>query len=293
MLTLTPGSSTQSVTVTGETPQLEEKSVTLDQVMESKDMVQLPLNGRNYLDLGRLAPGAIPGPGASQGSRDETFSAYGNTGLQNAFVMDGARNENYLRGLDNRARDALRPPLDALAEFQVQTSNYSAEFGASAGAVISAVTKSGTNQIHGSAYDFLRNDRMDAADFFAQPGVKPLLVQNQYGVSAGAPIIKNRVWIFSAYEGTHIRSETASLSTRSHGSDATRQFWVDADIRPAQQCAQSERFGKRANPVSEQRDPGVTIQSDRPAASRLLPLAQSPRRGQQLRLGGSAGSGQP
>ncbi len=212
-LTMTPGSSTQSVTITGETPQLEEKSVTLDQVMETKEMVQLPLNGRNYLDLGRLAPGAIPGPGASQGSRDETFSAYGNTGLQNAFVMDGARNENYLRGLDNRARDALRPPLDALAEFQVQTSNYSAEFGASAGAVISAVTKSGTNQIHGSVYDFLRNDHMDAADFFAQAGVKPLLVQNQYGVSGGAPIIKNRVWIFSAYEGTHIRSEGTGLST--------------------------------------------------------------------------------
>jgi hypothetical protein len=212
-LTLTPGSSSQSVTITGETPALEEKSVTLDQVMESKEMSQLPLNGRNYLDLGRLAPGAVPGPGASQGSRDETFSAYGNTGLQNAFVMDGARNENYLRGLDNRARDALRPPLDALAEFQVQTSNYSAEYGASAGAVISAVTKSGTNQIHGSAYDFLRNDHMDAADFFAQHGVKPLLVQNQFGASAGAPIIKDRIWIFGAYEGINVHSDTASVST--------------------------------------------------------------------------------
>lgn len=212
-LTLTPGSASESITITGETPQLEEKSVTLGQTMEQKQMIELPLNGRNYLDLGRLAPGAIPGPGASQGSRDETFAAYGNTGLQNAFVMDGARNENYLRGLDNRARDALRPPLDALAEFQVQTSNFSAEFGASAGAVISAVTKSGTNQIHGSAYDFLRNDRMDAADFFAQAGVKPLLVQNQYGFSAGAPIVKDKAWIFAAYEGTHIRSEGTGISS--------------------------------------------------------------------------------
>jgi hypothetical protein len=212
-LTLTPGSASESVTVTGETPQLEEKSVTLGQVVEQKEMVQMPLNGRNYLDLGRLAPGAVPGPGASQGSRDETFSAYGNTGLQNAFLMDGARNENYLRGLDNRARDMLRPPLDALAEFQVQTSNFSAEFGASAGAVISAVTKNGTNTIHGSAYDFLRNDRMDAADFFAQAGVKPLLVQNQYGFSAGGPLVKDHAWIFAAYEGTHTRSEAASIAS--------------------------------------------------------------------------------
>jgi hypothetical protein len=208
-LTLTPGSATEQITVVGETPLLEEKSVTLGQVMEEREIVQLPLNGRNYLDLGRLAAGAVP----AQGSRDQTFSAYGNTGLQNAFLMDGARNENYLRGLDNRARDMLRPPLDALSQFQVQTSNFSAEFGASAGAVITAVTKSGTNQWHGSAYDFLRNDRLDASNFFAQPGSKPLLVQNQYGGSAGAPIVKNRSWIFGAYEGVHSSTESVGFAT--------------------------------------------------------------------------------
>jgi hypothetical protein len=168
------------------------------------------LNGRNYLDLGRLAAGAIP----SQGSRDQTFAAYGNSGLQNAFLMDGARNVNYLRGLDNRARDMLRPPLDALSEFQVQTSNYSAEFGASAGAVVSAITKNGTNQIHGSAYDFVRNDNFDALDFFATPGSpKALLVQNQFGGSGGGPILKNRAWIFAAYEGTHTLSEGVGFAT--------------------------------------------------------------------------------
>ncbi|MCL4401209.1 MAG: TonB-dependent receptor, partial [Acidobacteria bacterium] len=208
-LTLKPGNITETVEVVGETPMLEEKSVTLGQVMEQKEMAQLPLNGRNYLDLGRLVAGAVP----SHGSRDQTFSAYGNNGLQNAFVMDGARNENYLRGLDNRARDMLRPPLDAIAEFQVQTSNFSAEFGASAGAVISAITKSGTNQVHGSAYDFLRNDSMDAADFFAKPGYKPLLVQNQYGGAIGAPIKKDRAWVFGAYEGTHTRNEDVQFAT--------------------------------------------------------------------------------
>ena len=208
-LTLTPGSASEKVTVVGQTPLLEEKAVTLGQVVDEQEMIELPLNGRNYLDLGNLAAGTIP----SQGTRDQTFAAYGNNGLQNAFLLDGGRNVNYLRGLDNRARDMLRPPLDALSEFQVQTSNYSAEFGASAGAVVSAITKNGTNQLHGSAYDFLRNDRLDAANFFAQPGNKPMLVQNQYGGSLGGPVEKNHAWIFGAYEGTHTLSESVGFAT--------------------------------------------------------------------------------
>jgi len=208
-LTLEPGGTSEAITVTGQAPMVEEKSGTLAHVMEERQIAGLPLNGRNYLTLANLAPGAIP----SKGSRDNSFSAYGNTGLQNAFLLDGARNENYLRGLDNRARDMLRPPLDALSEFTVQTSNYSAEFGASAGAVVNAITKSGTNALHGSAYDFLRNSRLDAADFFARAGQKPLLVQNQYGGSLGGPIVRNRSWFFAAYEGTHVRSEQVSTST--------------------------------------------------------------------------------
>ncbi len=207
-LTLTPGNVTTEITVSGQAPLLEEKSITLGGVVEQREIVGLPLNGRNYLDLGQLLPGTVP----SAGSRDQTFSANGNSGLQNAFLLDGGRNVNYLRGLDNRARDMVRPPLDALSQFQVQTSNYSAEFGASAGAVINAVTKSGTNQIHGSAYDFLRNDRMDAFGYF-NTGVKALFVQNQWGGSAGAPIKRNRAWIFGAYEGLHNRSETTGITT--------------------------------------------------------------------------------
>jgi hypothetical protein len=208
-LALETGATTESVTVVGQTPLLEERSGAIAQVMETRQILQLPLNGGNYLQLANLTPGAIP----SRTSRDNSFSAYGNTGLQNAFLLDGARNENYLRGLDNRARDMLRPPLDALSEFNVQTSNYSAEFGASAGAVVNAITKSGTNQLHGSAYDFLRNNKLDAADYFAQAGNKPLLVQNQYGASLGGPVKRNRAWVFGAYEGTHIRNEQTILST--------------------------------------------------------------------------------
>src|SRR5215471_1886277 len=207
-LTLTPGSTASEITVTGQTPLVEEKSITIGQVVDEKEILELPLNGRNYLELGNLAPGAVP----AEGSRDQTFSSYGNGGLQNAFLLDGARNVNYIRGLDNRSRDMLRPPLDALSQFQVQTSNYSAEFGSSAGAVVNAITKSGTNKYHGSAYDFLRNDKLDANNFFAK-GTQPLFVQNQYGASLGAPVIRNRAWMFGAYEGFHNRSETVTFAT--------------------------------------------------------------------------------
>ncbi len=208
-ITITPGQTTDTVTVTGEPPLVEQRSATLAQVTEQREIRGLPLNGRNYLQLANLAAGAVP----SSSSRDNSFSAYGNTGLQNAFLLDGARNDNYLRGLDNRSRDMVRPPLDAITEFTVQTSNYSAEFGASAGGVVNVVTKSGTNQIHGTAYDYLRNSKLDAANYFAANGHKPLLVQNQFGGSLGGPLVRNHAWLFGAYESLRDRSETAALST--------------------------------------------------------------------------------
>src|SRR4051794_39166664 len=206
-ITLEAGSPNESGTVTAEAPVVEDKSATPRQGVSEKQIIDLPLNGRNYLALANLTAGAIP----STGSRDQTFSAYGNTGLQNAFLLDGGRNENYLRGLDNRTRDMIRPPLDALQEFSVQTSNFSAEFGAAAGGVVNAITKSGTNSFHGSAYEFLRNDNLDARNFFA--ATKPLLVRNQYGGSLGGPVIRDKGWFFAAYEGLHNRSEAATFST--------------------------------------------------------------------------------
>jgi len=124
------------------------------------------------------------------------------------------RNQNYLRGLDNRQRDAMRPSLEAIAEFKVQTANFSAEYGASAGAVVNVVTRGGTNDIHGTAFEFLRNNAFDARDFFQPAGTnKPLFIQHQLGGSAGGPVKKNRIWWFGAYERTHISSGTTTTST--------------------------------------------------------------------------------
>ncbi|HZQ52038.1 MAG TPA: TonB-dependent receptor [Bryobacteraceae bacterium] len=217
-LQLQTGGVTETVTVVGQTPLLQEKSAVLAETFNQTAIRQLPISGRSYLELGNLVAGAVP----SSGSRDNTFSIYGNSGIQNAFLLDGARNQSYIRGLDTgvsggnpvlASRDAYRPPLDALQEMSVQTSNFSAEYGASAGAVIMAVTKSGTNELHGSAYDFLRNRVLDAKDFFAGPGPKPQLVQNQFGGSLGGPIVKNHAWIFGAYEGTGVAQANTYTST--------------------------------------------------------------------------------
>ena len=209
-LSLEPGAVSEQVTVTAEAALLEEKTHSIGQVVDSRTLLELPLNGRNYLQLGNLTAGTVP----NVRSRDKTFSAYGNRGLQNAFLLDGARNQNYLRGLDNRQRDAMRPSLEAIAEFKVQTANFSAEYGASAGAVVNVVMRGGTNEIHGTAFEFLRNSAFDARDFF-QPSTtnRPLFIQHQSGGSAGGPVKKNRVWWFGAYERTHISSATTTTST--------------------------------------------------------------------------------
>jgi hypothetical protein len=205
---LETGSTQETVTVTGSAPLIQDKTSTLAQVITARQMLQVPLNGRSYLSVANLSAGAVP----TVGAKDSSFSAYGNSGLQNAFLLDGARNVNYIRGLDNAQRDVVRPPLDALQEFSVQTSNYSSEYGSSAGAVVNAITKSGTNAFHGSAYEFLQNYKMNAANYFALAGQKPLLVQNQYGGSVGGPIKKDRAWFFGAYERVNNHTDQVNQS---------------------------------------------------------------------------------
>ena len=204
-LVLEPGTVTEQVTVEAMAVQLEETTHSIGQVVGETTIQKLPLNGRNYLDLGNLTAGTVP----NARSRDKTYSAYGNRGYQNAYLLDGARNVNYLRGLDNRQRDAMRPSLEAVEEFKVNTSNFSAEYGASAGAVVNVVTKSGTNEYHGSAFWFLRNDNLDARDYFAPPTtVDPLYIQHQAGGALGGPIVSNRVFWHAAYQRTHVTQGT-------------------------------------------------------------------------------------
>jgi hypothetical protein len=207
-LSLEVGATTQSITIAEQSPLVDTTTNTEGQVVNNQTMEQLPLNGRNYLQLAILTAGTVPST-----NKDQSFSAFGNRGMQNEYLLDGGLNESFIRGIDNHQRDAMRPSLEAVEEFKVQTSNYSAEYGASAGGVVTVVTKSGGNQIHGSAFDFLRNRDIAARDFFAPPGPKPPLIYNEFGGSLGGPIKKNRAWLFGAYQGTQIHQSSIVIST--------------------------------------------------------------------------------
>jgi hypothetical protein len=209
-LNLVPGMATEIVTVTSQRPQLETETSELGQVVDSRRINALPLNGRNYAQLALLGAGVAP---AEPGSRVETTSGFSSNGarsLQNNFLLDGIDNNANLGDVLNGSAYVVHPSVDAIAEFKVETNSYSAEFGRGNGAIMNAVIKSGTNQIHGDVFEFLRNEKFDAINAFdiAQQPYK----QNQFGFTLGGPIIKNRTFFFGDYEGLRIRQGLPQLS---------------------------------------------------------------------------------
>ena len=211
-LKLVPGVATEVVVVTSERPQLETETSDLGQVVDSRRINALPLNGRNYAQLALLGVGVAA---AEPGSRVETtygFSANGARALQNNFLLDGIDNNANLGDVLNGAAYVVQPAVDAIAEFKVETNSYSAEFGRGNGAIMNAVIKSGTNQIHGDVWEFLRNEKVDAANAFDIFGQQPYK-QNQFGFTLGGPIVKNKLFFFGDYEGLRIRQGLPQLST--------------------------------------------------------------------------------
>jgi len=209
---LVPGMATEVVTVSSERPQLETDTSELGQVVDSRRINALPLNGRNYAQLALLGVGVAP---AEPGSRVETtfgFSANGARALQNNFLLDGIDNNANLGDVLNGAAYVVQPSVDAIAEFKVETNSYSAEFGRGNGAIMNAVIKSGTNQIHGDVFEFLRNEKVDATNAFDIFGQQPYK-QNQFGFTLGGPIIKNKTFFFGDYEGLRIRQGKPQLSS--------------------------------------------------------------------------------
>jgi hypothetical protein len=208
---LEPGSVKEEVFVTAAISLLQTQDASVGTLASRAQINDLPLNGRNYTFLAQLGPG-VTGLSATRGlDKTGSFVANGLSSVHNSYILDGIDNNNDTVDFLNGAAYVSLPPPDAIQEFKVQTSNFSAEFGRAGGAVVNATIKSGTNQFHGSAWEFLRNDRLDAIDaYFVDPATvkRPQLQRNQFGFSAGGPIIKNKMFIFGDYEVGRIRQST-------------------------------------------------------------------------------------
>ena len=216
VITLLVGSVSQTVEVSSIPPTLETDSSALSTAVSQRAVQDLPLNGRNYVQLAQLASGANEGTAAAitNGNRPDDRR-------QSSSIVVNAQsdtlNNEMIEGVDNNEGTigsvGVRPSIDAIAEFRVQTNLYPAEAGKTPGAVVNLITRGGTNSLHGSVFEYLRNDAVDARNFFATIGGRPELRQNQFGGSLGGPIIKNKAFFFGDYEGLRIVQGTTTVNS--------------------------------------------------------------------------------
>jgi hypothetical protein len=201
---LQTGATNETVQVTAQAALLQTQSATVGQVIGATTVENMPLNGRDWTMLATLTPGVTqPQQGARAGNQ---FAANGTRPAQNDYLLDGIdNNSNDVDFLSGEA-DVVKPPVDAIQEFNIQTNNFSAEFGRAGGAIVNATIKSGTNGFHGVVWEFFRNDALDANAYFSDPATqrKPELRQNQFGAVAGGRIFKDKTFWFADYEGTRI-----------------------------------------------------------------------------------------
>jgi hypothetical protein len=264
-LKLDLGQMTEAVEIQAETPLVQTSSSDLSVTVEDKTIQALPLNGRNFVSLTRTIPGVLRGVGAGGGNIDgsgslawrasASFSANGQRPRDNNYMLDGVdNNETWLQTV------VIFPNVDALDEFKLQTSTYSAEFGRSMGGVVNIQIKSGSNQYSGSAFEFLRNDKFDANNWFNNRAgrPKPDFKQNQFGGTLGGPIIRDKTFFFVDYQGMRINQGQTYLSTVP--SEKMRQGDFSEIGRPIY------------DPLTGQPFPGNIIPEDRwdPAAANVL-----------------------
>ena len=216
-ITLTPGEVRQTVTVAGQAPVINTENAMVGQVIGENRILEMPLNGRNFMALTTLTGGIDEGNASNAMNylaKGYGPAAAGEDATENNYQLDGADNREPFFHAYNYS-----PPLDSVQEFNIQVGQYTAEFGAGGGAVVNVATKSGTNQLHGSLYEFVRNTDLNARNFFST--IIPAYHQNQFGVSVGGPIKKNKAFLFLNYEG--YRQLSGSTATAWVPSMADRQ----------------------------------------------------------------------
>ena len=210
--TLKIGSTTESVSVTADVGLLNTETSSKGGVITPVEIAEIPLNGRDFNDLAFTVAGVQP---AEQGGKGSPYVTNGSRADSTSFFIDGINDEN--------ARDAgaqIQPPLDSLQEFKMETSNYGAQYGMGSGGVINLQLKSGGNQIHGSIFEFIRNDAFDARNYFDAPGTKSELRRNQFGASIGGPIFiphlyngHDRTFFFVSWESLRQVNGSNSIGT--------------------------------------------------------------------------------
>ena len=268
------GAVTDTVEVQAAAPLLQTDTSYLGQVVDSQRIVDLPLNGRFFTRLAVLTAGTLP---TAPGARDERTGGFSSNGVrpyQNNYMLDGVDNNSLSEDLTNESSFVYGPSPDAISEFRVQTNSMSAEFGRSGGAVMNVTIKSGTNQLHGSVFEFLRNSSLDAKNFFDSPGPIPEFRQNQFGAAAGGPIIKNRTFIFGDYQGTRIRTGLTSQAT------VAPIAWRTGDFSGFHPILDPNTTVIQGDQIIRQPFPDNQIPSDRwdPAAVKLIALMPNPNR---------------
>jgi len=210
-LALQIGQLTETVAVQGTAPVVSTDSSTLGGVVDNKTVTELPLNGRDFNQLSLMVPGVNPGTTkgtATTASASSAMSVNGNRAQSNNFLIDGSDNNDLVVNYFT-----VDISTEAIQEFKVQTSTYSAEFGRSPGGQVNVATKAGTNEFHGVLYEYLRNADLDAKNFFAVPGPIPAYKRNQFGASLGGPIKRNKTFFFANYEGNRIRQASPLIAT--------------------------------------------------------------------------------
>ena len=194
-LALSPGKVSETVTVTSVAPPMQTQTAETAVDVDTKFLNDAPLANRNWIFIAQEAPGTTPFVGRGSGNGD--FSSNGQHEEQNNYMLDGADNNTMNSDYINGSTYSIAPPPDAIAEFKMETSNYSAEIGRGHGAVINATTKSGTNQIHGDLWEYVRNTKLDALVWTQAPGSNPAVFHmNQFGATLGGPIIKDHLFFF-------------------------------------------------------------------------------------------------
>ncbi|PYS53079.1 MAG: hypothetical protein DMG13_13985 [Acidobacteria bacterium] len=265
-LTLSVGTTTDRIVVTADAPLVSSETATVGNVIDSRKVVDLPLNGREFQQLVVLVPGGAPPVAGSNNVFRGGFNVAGSHEAFNSFTLDGVDNQSAAVQIN-----AFRPSVDMIQEFKVAYNTFGAEYGRATGAIVSVVTKSGTNEFHGNVFGFLRNSALDARNFFdSKNEPKRPFRRGQFGGTLGGPIAKDRTFFFASYEGLRLFQALTSAATTLPLNWRTGDF---SDLAtPIRDPLTGQAFPENRIPVSRLNQKGAGLAAYWPKPNRAEPV---------------------